>query len=162
YFTGPAKKARQALDAGRASQALQLLPARPKDVPTRWLRAQALKAAGRCPEAQPELEKLAALDGALPDRALFEAAGRGEHRHDAAAALRLYRAIPQTSVDAGEAYLAAARLLRDRLPPQQAAQEIEELLAPLLAMSVRGDPAAAHLIAGDAFAAAHNPERARQ
>jgi soluble lytic murein transglycosylase len=162
YFTGAAKKARAALDAGRASQALQLLPARPKDAPTRWLRAQALLAAGRCAEAQPELEKLAALNGALRDRALFEAGQCAEQRHDATAALRLYRAVPQSSVDAGDAYLAAARLLRGRLPPQQAAEETEEVLAPLLAMSVRGDPAAAHLVAGDAFAAAGNADRARE
>ena len=163
YFTaGPLKKARAALDAGKASQAVALLPKAPQDLPVRWLRALALKAAGRCRDARPELSRLAELGGPLRDRALFLGAQCAQDTGDAKAAIALYRRVSQGSVDAGEAYVEAARLIAGTQPARQAAPLIEDLLAPLFASSVRGDPAAAHLVAGDAFAAAGNKDRARE
>ena len=162
YFTGPAKKAADLLAAGKAAQALALLPAKAKDVPGRWLRALAQKGAGKCASARPEFEALAAKGGPLRDRALFLAGLCAGESGDGAGAAGLLRQVSPASIDAGEAYLEAARYVAKLHPPKEAAPLVEEVLVPLLAASVRGDPAAAHLVAGDAAAAAGDKQRALQ
>src|SRR3982751_5043943 len=71
YFTSPAlKSASSELQAGRAKNALQFLPRKPADAPTKWLKALALKAADEPKEARSLFEQLAAAGGPLADRAL--------------------------------------------------------------------------------------------
>src|SRR5205814_1920458 len=79
---------------------------------------------------------------------------------DARRALRSLRRVSPGALDAGEALLTAARLVQKTHKPREAAQAIEEVLAPIFNHSARGDPAAAHLLAGDALLAAGDKARA--
>ncbi len=160
YFTGNSKKARAALDAGQPKQALALLPGKPKDAPAHWLRAEALRLGHQCALAIRDYKIVASQSPPLRDRAYFNAGLCAVEQGDAEAAVRLLRGVSRASVDAGDAYLEAARQLRKLKPAREAAPLVEEVLVPLFASSVRGDPALAHLIAGDAFAAAGDKQRA--
>src|SRR5229473_1695658 len=103
YFaSGPLKRAADALQAGRAAQALKLLPRRPEDVPARWLRALALRAADRPRAARAAFEELAAGGGPLGDRALHLAALCAIDGGEAAAADRLLAPVPARYVDADQ------------------------------------------------------------
>jgi len=162
FEAGPGKKARAELDAGRPGRALALLPAKPKDVPGRWLRALALRAAKRNAEARKDFEALAAAKGPLRDRALFLGGMAAAEAGEGEAAIRLLRQVAETSIDAGEAYLEAARLIGGREGPEDAAEMIEDVLAPLSAGRVRGDAAAANVMIGDALLAAGDRDGARE
>src|ERR1043166_2679140 len=75
YFTTPSlKSALSELQAGRAANALRYPPSRPDDVPTRWLKAMALKAAEQPERARPLFQQIAQKGGPLKDRALYMAA----------------------------------------------------------------------------------------
>ncbi len=139
YFVTPAlRSALSELQAGRPESALTFLPAKPKDAPSRWLKALTLKAA-----EQPR-----------PARALFEG--------DSAAAERLLGQVSSRYVDADQAMLERARQLMNlRVAGPATAKRVEEILKAVFDGQVRGDQGAAHLVAGDAQLAAGNKDLAR-
>ncbi len=162
YFAAPPlKTALAALQAGRAAEALRLIPPRPKEAPVRWLRALALKAAGQSAQARALFEQLAAAPGPLADRALHLAALCAIESGDAAAE-QLLGQVSARYVDADQAMLERARQIMKLRPagPAMAAQ-VEEVLEPLLTGKVRADVGSAHLVAGDAQLAAGARENAR-
>src|SRR3954471_17872275 len=59
FVSGPLKQAAAELQAGRAQQALKLLPAKPQAFAAKWLRALALRAAGQSVPAKRAFEELA-------------------------------------------------------------------------------------------------------
>src|SRR4051812_1278198 len=89
FAAGPLKPAADALQAGRAAQALKLLPKKAGDFPARWLRALSLRAADRPRAARAAFEELAAGGGPLGDRALHLAGLCAVDGGEAAAADRL-------------------------------------------------------------------------
>ncbi len=163
YFaSGPLKRAADALQAGRAAQALKLLPRRPEDVPARWLRALALRAADRPRAARAAFEELAAGGGPLGDRALHLAALCAIDGGEAAAADRLLAQVPARYVDADQAVLERVRQLQKaQVAGPRLAAQVEEVLEPIFSGKVRADVATAHLLAGDAQLAAGAKEKAR-
>src|SRR5919202_2352409 len=89
YFaSGRSKRAFAELQAGRAARALKLIPEKPDDVPTRWLRALALRAANRPWAARDAFERIAAAGGTLADPALHLAGLSAIDGGDAASADR--------------------------------------------------------------------------
>ncbi len=163
YFAAPPlKNALAELQAGRAAQALKLIPVKPKETPVRWLRALALKAAGQSSAARALFEQLAAAPGPLADRALHLAALCAIDGGDGTAAERLLGQVSARYVDADQAMLERARQLMKLRPagPASAAQ-VQEVLEPLLSGMVRADLGSAHLLAGDAQLAAGAKEKAR-
>ncbi|HXN55078.1 MAG TPA: transglycosylase SLT domain-containing protein [Myxococcales bacterium] len=163
YFSsGPAKDAAAELQAGRAGRALHLLPATPTDVPTLWLRALALRAAGRSGAARRLFEALAAFGGPLADRATHLAALSAIDAGDSKLAEALLSQVSLRYVDADQALLERARLIAKLRPAgPSAARLIEQALEPIFAGSVRADLASAHLIAGDTQLAAGDKDAAR-
>jgi soluble lytic murein transglycosylase len=163
YFSsGPLKQAAAELQAGNAARALKLIPANAQELPGRWLRAQALRAAGRSRAARAAFEELANRDGPLADRALHLAAMSAIDAGDAATADRLLAQIPARYVDADQVLLERARqLLKGHVAGPRLATNVEEALEPIFSGTVRGDVASAHLLAGDAQLAAGDKEKAR-
>jgi soluble lytic murein transglycosylase len=163
YFaTGPLKEAAADLQAGHAARALKLIPARAQEFPERWLRAQALRAAGESRAARAAFEELANRDGPLADRALHLAALSAIDAGDAATADRLLAEIPSRYVDADQVLLERARqLLKGHAAGPKLASNVEKVLEPIFSGAVRGDVATAHLLAGDAWLAVADKEKAR-
>ena len=163
YFaSGPLKQAAAELQAGNAARALKLIPVKSTDFPVRWLRALALRAAGRAQPARAAFEELANRDGPLADRALHLAALSAIDAGDAAAADRLLAQIPARYVDADQVVLERARQLQKaHIAGPRLAELVEDVLQPIFAGAVRGDVASAHLLAGDAQLAAGDKEKAR-
>src|SRR5438128_3381465 len=163
YFAqGALKGALAELEAGRAARALQLLPQNPQEPPARWLRALALKAAGSSGAARKAFEQLAARGGPLADRALHLAALSAIDGGDGARADRLLAQVSLRYVDEDQVLLERARQLEKlRLGGPRTAESVEEVLEPIFTGKVRGDIAAAHLLAGDAQLAASAREKAR-
>jgi soluble lytic murein transglycosylase len=163
YFaSGPLKRAAAELSAGHAARAVKLIPAKAEELPARWLRALALRAAGQPRAARVAFEALAASDGPLADRALHLAALCAIDAGDAAAADRLLAQIPARYVDADQALLERARQLqKGQVARPRLAARIEEVLEPIFSGKVRADVATAHLLAGDAQLAAGAKDKAR-
>jgi soluble lytic murein transglycosylase len=161
YFETPQLKAALAdLQAGRASEALKKLPPKPKEWPQRWLRALALRAAGRPQNARPLFEQLAT--GALADRALHLAALCAIDEGNPRAAERLLGQVSLRYVDADQALLERARqTMHLRVPGHATAAQVEALLEPIFDGTVRADVASAHVLAGDAQLAAGAKDKAR-
>jgi soluble lytic murein transglycosylase len=161
YFKTPQLKAALAdLQAGRAAEALKKLPAKNLSWPQKWLRAQALKAAGQSHAGRVLFEQLAT--GPLADRALHLAALCAVDETDARAAERLLGQVSLRYVDADQVLLERARLtLKLRVSGPAAAGQVEAILAPIFDGTVRADVASAHLLAGDAQLAASAKEKAR-
>src|ERR1700730_7385183 len=163
YFpSGPLKEALGELQAGRPTRALQLTPRKPTDDPTRWLRALALRSAGRSGEARRLFEALALSGGALADRATHLAALSAIDAGESSLAEKLLGQVSLRYVDADQALLERARLQgKLHAAGPTAARLVEETLAPIFDGKVRADVASAHLIAGDAQLGAGNPDAAR-
>src|SRR5438132_6314719 len=163
YFaSGPLKQAAAELQAGNAARVLKLVHAKAQEFPERWLRAQALRTAGRGGAARAAFEELANRDGPLADRALHLAALSAVEAGDAANADRLLADIPARYVDADQALLERARqMLKGRVAGPRLAASVEDLLEPIFSGTVRADVASAHLLAGDAQLAAGDKEKAR-
>ncbi|HEX4382266.1 MAG TPA: transglycosylase SLT domain-containing protein [Myxococcales bacterium] len=161
YFTTPQLQGALAdLLAGRAAQALKKLPLKPTAWPQKWLRAQALKAAGQPHPARALFEQLTA--GPLADRALHLAALCAIDEGDAAAAERLLGQVSLRYVDADQVLLERTRqTMKLRVAGPATASLIEAVLAPIFDGTVRADVASAHLLAGDAQLAAGAKEAAR-
>jgi soluble lytic murein transglycosylase len=161
YFTSPQLVSALAdLQAGRAPQALKKLPLKPATWPEKWLRAEALKAAGQPHPARALFEQLTA--GPLADRALHLAALCAVDEGDAVAAERLLGQVSLRYVDADQVLLERARqTMKLRVAGPATATQVEAVLAPILAGTVRADIATAHLLAGDAQLAAGAKEAAR-
>ena len=163
YFTEPPlRSALSELQAGRAEKALRFVRGKPADPPARWLKALVLKAAGQPHPARLLFEQLAMAGGPLTDRALHLAALCAIDEGAGAAAERLLSQVSRTYVDADQAILDRARqVLALRVPGPATAAKVEEVLRPIFTGEVRADVAAAHLLAGDAQAAARSKEKAR-
>jgi soluble lytic murein transglycosylase len=163
YFTTPSlKSASSELQAGRAANALRYLPARPEDIPTKWLKAMALKAADQPSRARPLFQQIAKQGGPLADRALYLAALCAVDEGDAKTAEKLLGQVSPRYVDADLALLERARQwMKLRGPGRSTAARVEEILAPIFEGRLRADVAAAHLIAGDAQFAARANDQAR-
>jgi hypothetical protein len=161
YFTTPAlRSALSEVLAGRAENALTFLPPAPKDGPTKWLKAVALRAADQPGPARKLFEQLAA--GPLADRALHLAALCAIDQGDGAAAERLLGQVSLRYVDEDQVLLEWARQFsRSHVAGPKTAERVEAILLPIFSGEVRGDGAPAHLIAGDAQAGAGDKERAR-
>jgi soluble lytic murein transglycosylase len=161
YFTTPAlKSALSELQAGRPENALTFLPPAPKDGPTKWLKALVLRAADQPGPARKLFEQLAA--GPLADRALHLAALCAIEQGDGAAAERHLGQVSLRYVDADQVLLEWARQYsRSHVAGSRTAERVEEILRPVFSGQVRTDAAPAHLIAGDAQAAAGEKEKAR-
>jgi peptidoglycan lytic transglycosylase len=164
YFaSGPLKEAFAEFQAGRAGQALKLLPNRPRASAELWLRAQALRATGKAAAAREAFEKLAAQGGPLADRALHLAGLSAVDAGDAAAADRLLAQVPARYVDADQALLERARQIQFlRISGPRTASDVEGVLEPIFSGRVRADVAAAHLVGGDAQLAAGEKDKARE
>src|SRR6266404_8387148 len=156
YFTSSRlKSALSELQAGRAANALRYLPSRPADVPTRWLKALALKAADRPGAARALFQQIARQGGPLADRALHMAGLCAVDLGNGAAAERLLGQVSLRYVDADQALLERARqVVKLRAAGRRTAARVEEILQPIFAGQLRADVAAAHLIAGEAQLAA--------
>src|SRR3954470_15298772 len=162
FVSGPLKQAATELQAGRAQQALKLLPARSQAFAAKWLRALALRAAGQFVPAKRAFEELALLGGPLADRAVHLAGSCAVDAKDPVAAERLLGQVPARYVDADQAILERARqVMKLRVAGPTTAAAVEEIVRPILAGEVRGDVAAAHLTAGDAQLAAGDKNTAR-
>jgi soluble lytic murein transglycosylase len=162
FTSANAKSALALLQKGQAAKALPLLGPNPKDAPTRWLRALALRAAGRPAEARRLFEQLVLAGGPLADRATHLAALSAQEAGEAAQAEQLFGQVSLRYVDADQALLERARLQMKLRPAGPAmAGLVEETLAPILEGRVRADVAAGHLLAGEAQQAAGNKEAAR-
>ena len=163
FFATPAlKSALSELQAGRGELALLFLPPRPKDSPTRWLKALALRAAEEPHPARLLFEELAAAGGPLADRALHLAALCAIDEGNGAAAERLLSQVSARYVDADQAMLERARqLTKAHLAGPATAKRVEEILQPIFDGAVRADGGAAHLVAGDAQLAAGAKDKAR-
>ena len=163
FFATPAlKSALSELQAGRGELALLFLPPRPKDSPTRWLKALALRAAEEPHPARLIFEELAAAGGPLADRALHLAALCAIDEGNGAAAERLLSQVSARYVDADQAMLERARqLTKAHLAGPATAKRVEEILQPIFDGAVRADGGAAHLVAGDAQLAAGAKDKAR-
>lgn len=161
YFQTPAlKSALSELQAGRAGSALKFLPPHPKDMPTRWLKALALRADDQPKPARALFESLAT--GPLADRALHLAALCAIDMGDGPGAERLLGQVSLRYVDADQVLLERARqLMQMRVAGPATARKVEEVLQPIFSGAVRADVAAAHLIAGDAQLAAGSRDEAR-
>ncbi|HYS09457.1 MAG TPA: lytic transglycosylase domain-containing protein [Myxococcales bacterium] len=162
-FTTPSlKSASSELQAGRAANALRYLPSVPDDVPTKWLKAMALKAAEQPGRARPLFQQIAQKGGPLADRALYMAALCAVDEGNARTAEKLLGQISLRYVDADQALLERARqTMKLRSPGRGTAARVEEILAPILEGKLRADVASAHLIAGDAQFAARSKDKAR-
>ena len=163
WFQTPAlKSALSELQAGRAGSALHFLPPKPKDAPTRWLKALALRAAEQPHPARLLFEELAAAGGPLADRALHLAGLCAVDEGNGAAAERLLSQVSSRYVDADQAILERARqMTKAHVAGPATARRVEEILQPIFDGAVRADGGAAHLIAGDAQLAAGAKEKAR-
>ena len=163
FFATPAlKSALSELQAGRGELALLFLPPKPKDSPTRWLKALALRAAEEPHPARLLFEELAAAGGPLADRALHLAALCAIDEGNGAAAERLLSQVSSRYVDADQAMLERARqLTKAHLAGPATAKRVEEILQPIFDGAVRADGGAAHLVAGDAQLAAGAKDKAR-
>jgi soluble lytic murein transglycosylase len=162
FTSAPYSKAYADLQAGHGKQALRLLPSNPGTFAGRWLRAQALRAAGRPAQAKAAFEQLATQDAALADRALHLAGLSALEAGDHAAAEKLFAQVSLRYVDADQVLLERARQLQKLRPvgPETAAA-VEEALDPIFAGKLRADVGAAHLVAGDAQLAAGATDKAR-
>ncbi|MBS2021622.1 MAG: transglycosylase SLT domain-containing protein [Deltaproteobacteria bacterium] len=159
----PQRSALAALQRNDFKAAARLLSAVAKDAPTRWLKATALRGAGRPAEARKIFELLAADGGPLSDRAFFQAGMSALEMGDAPAAEQLLAQVSLRSVDAADAMLERARqLMRLRPSGPALARLVDASLEPLMRGRVRGDPAAAFLLAGDAWNQAGDRETARE
>ena len=155
FQSGKSKAALLALREGKPAQALALLPSAPKDSPTRWLRAQALRAAGKPADARKLFEQLVLEGGPLADRATHLAALSAIDAGDSARGELLLGQVSLRYVDADQVLLERARQQMKLRPAGPAtAARVEETLAPIFDGRVRADLAAAHLLAGEAQEAA--------
>jgi soluble lytic murein transglycosylase len=163
YFTSSRlKSALSELQAGRAANALRYLPSRPADVPTKWLKALALRGANHPKAARELFQQIAKQGGPLADRALHLAGLCAVDEGQARNAERLLGQVSLRYVDADQALLERARqLMKSRSAGRRTAARVEEILQPLFQGQVRGDVAAAHLVAGEAHLAAKSKEKAR-
>ena len=163
YFTSSRlKSALSELQAGRAANALRYLPSRPADVPTKWLKALALKAANHPKAARELFQQIAKQGGPLADRALLLAGLCAVDEGESRTAERLLGQVSLRYVDADQALLERARqLMKVRSSGRRTATRVEEILQPLFQGQLRGDVAAAHLLAGDAQMAARSKDKAR-
>jgi soluble lytic murein transglycosylase len=163
YFTTPAlRSALSELQAGRAESALRYLPSRPQEPPVKWLKALVLKGADQPKPARVLFEQLALGGGPLADRALHLAGLCAVAEGQPARAERLLGQVSLRYVDADEAVLERARQTMElRVAGPRTAARVEEILQPIFAGQIRGDVAAAHLIAGDAQLAAGAKQKAR-
>ena len=163
YFTSANGKAALALlQQGKAASALPLLSPFPKDAPTRWLRALALRAAQKPGDARKLFEQLMIAGGPLVDRATHLAGQCAHEAGDANAAELLLGQVSLRYVDADQALLERAHLQMKLRPAGPAAAKlVEETLAPIFDGRVRADVAQAHVVAGEAQQAAGNKEAAR-
>ena len=164
YFNTPSlKSALSEYQAGRAASALKFLPAQlPKDspAPVRWLKALALRAVGQPGPARKIFETL--VQGPLADRALYQAALCAVDQGDGASAEKLLSQVSTRYVDADQALLERARqAMKARVPGPRTAEAVEQILAPIFSGAVRADVAQAHVLAGDAQAAAGSRDAAR-
>src|SRR5712692_7241802 len=161
WFTTPAlKSALSEFQAGRAESALTFLPPAPKEAPVKWLKALVLRAAYMPGPARKLFEQLA--QGRLADRALHLAALCAIDQGDGKGAERLLGQVSQRYVDADQVLLEWARQYsRSHVAGPKTAARVEEIFAPIFSGDVRTDMAPAHLIAGDAHAAAGEKEKAR-
>src|SRR5919201_558461 len=141
YFNSPAlKSAASELQAGRAKTALRFLPRKPADMPTKWLKALALRAAEQPKEARTLFEQLAAQGGPLADRALHLAALCALDEGNPSAAERLLGQVSLRYVDADEALLERARqILKLRVAGPRTAARVEEILQPIFSGILRAD-----------------------
>ena len=143
-FTGAAAEARAALDAGDARRAAALVaPLKPKDAPTRFLRAAALLAAGRPAEAAPAFASLAGEYPVLADRCHHDAATAWTQAGELERAAAEDGLVSDGYVDAGDAALARARALF-----ALDAAFARSALDAVLSGRVRGDLGAALELAG--------------
>ncbi len=163
YFaSGKSKAALVALQSGKAAQALALLPAAPKDSPTRWLRALALRASGQSAAARKLFEQLVLEGGPLADRATHLAALCAIDAGDSARGELLLGQVSLRYVDADQALLERARQQMKLRPAGPAtAARVEETLQPIFDGRVRADVASAQLLAGQAQEAALAKDLAR-
>ena len=163
YFSSRKSKiALQLFKAGKAAQALLQLPANPKDLPTRWLRALVLRAAGQSAAAHKLFEQLVLAGGPLADRATHLAALSAIDAGDPARGELLLGQVSLRYVDADQALLERARQQMKLRPAGPAtAARVEETLAPIFDGRVRADVASARLLAGEAQEAAGAKEAAR-
>ncbi|HEX9576532.1 MAG TPA: lytic transglycosylase domain-containing protein [Myxococcales bacterium] len=161
WFTTPAlKSALSEFQAGRAESALTFLPPAPKEAPVKWLKALVLRAADKPGPARKLFEQLA--QGRLADRALHLAALCAIDQGDGKGAERLLGQVSLRYVDADQVLLEWARQYsRSHVAGPKTAERVEEIFAPIFSGDVRTDMAPAHLIAGDAHAAAGENEKAR-
>ena len=158
YFAkGPAKAARAAFDAGKAREALALLPAAPRDPQTRYLRAAALLAAGESAAGAKAFAALAPDYPLLADRCHFTAARAASESADYVFAAAQAALVSEHSVESGEAVLLRAHAFLSSGDPAGALVA----LASFLTGRVRGDMGAAFLAAGDAQLALGHAEAAR-
>jgi soluble lytic murein transglycosylase len=163
YFaTGKPKAALQLYQEGKFTQALAQLPPSPKDQPTRWMRALALRGDGQSAPAQKVFEALALEGGPLADRATHLAALCAIDSGDSQRGEQLLAQVSLRYVDADQALLERARLQAKLRPAGPAtAAKVEEVLAPIFDARIRADVASAHLLAGEAEEAAGKKESAR-
>jgi len=163
YFTSSRlKSALSELQAGRAANALRYLPSRPADLPTRWLKALALKAANHPQAARELFQQIAKQGGPLADRALHLAGLCAVDEGEARTAERVLGQVSLRYVDADQALLERARqLIKVRSAGRRTAARVEEILQPIFQGQLRADVAAAHLLAGDAQLAARSKDKAR-
>jgi soluble lytic murein transglycosylase len=163
YFTSSRlKSALSELQAGRAANALRYLPSRPADVPTKWLKALALKAANHPQAARELFQQIARQGGPLADRALHLAGLCAVDEGEARTAERLLGQVSLRYVDADQALLERARqLMKLRSAGRRTAARVEEILQPIFQGQLRADVAAAHLLAGEAQLAARSKDKAR-
>jgi soluble lytic murein transglycosylase len=149
------------VDAAELGPAFGETQLAPRQSP-RWQRALQLRDAGEWHQARLAFEQLALAGGPLADRAMYLAALSAVDEGDGAAAERLLGQVSKTFVDADQAMLERARqAMKLRVAGPATAGLVEQILQPILAGEVRGDVAAAHLLAGDAQMAAGAKDKAR-
>lgn len=131
YFTsGPLADAARQLDAGRAREALRLVPADEVSLPARYLRARALLGAGEALKAAGAFEKLAADWPAMSVRSHCHAATAWRDAGEPAKAVHHLKACQQDSSRARAARFELAQLHVRLGQPVEALEELQPLIAP--------------------------------
>jgi soluble lytic murein transglycosylase-like protein len=130
YFTDKERsEAVQELMAGHGAAALRLLPKSPKDVQTRFVRAQALAASGDMAAAAVEFEALSSQYTVLSIRCHCLAAAAFEGIGDLDHAAPHWRACSQDPTHARTALLAAGRILQKLDKRADALDALKPLIA---------------------------------
>lgn len=156
YFTsGPLADAAKHLDAGRAREALRLVPADEVSLPARYLRARALLGAGEALKAAGEFEKLAADWPAMSVRSHCHAATAWRDAGEPSKSVRHLKTCQQDSSRARAARFELAQLHVRLGQPVEALEELQPLIAP--SAPVQPD---ALMLAGRLYAELGQPERA--